>query len=178
MNLLSTTERAGILKDIIFRSSIPGVSHLAKELRLSKGMVSAYLSSLGRQGVLKKSGRNYLVLDTPVTKALRIFFNVSAFRPVFFRRFGFIRAAGLYGSAARGENTTESDIDVWIKIRPQPDSQLARLTTALSKQINNIKILLLDDKKIARLKRDDLNFYHSIVFGSIILYGDTDAIWL
>ena len=92
------------------------------------------------------------------------------------KKFSFVQAVGLYGSCAKGENTEDSDIDVWIKISNVSEEKLAALTSKLNKTTRNVRPLFLTDKKIEKAKKEDPLFYHSLVFGSIVLYGGKDGI--
>ena len=92
-----------------------------------------------------------------------------------FKKFDFVEAAGLYGSCAKGENTDDSDVDLWIKMKDASDEKVASLTALLSKKIRNVKPLFLTAKRIEKIKKSDELFYHSLSFGSIILFGERDA---
>jgi predicted nucleotidyltransferase len=92
-----------------------------------------------------------------------------------FRKYPFVTADGLYGSCARGENNEESDVDLWIRIKDVEETKAASLTAEIGKKIKNSKVLLLSEKKIDKIKKEDTMFYHSLAFGSIILYGDKNA---
>jgi len=93
-----------------------------------------------------------------------------------FKKFNFVESVGLYGSCAKGENSEDSDVDIWIKIKDVNDEKLATLTSLLNKKIKDIKPLFLTDNKIKKIKKDDEIFYHSLSFGSIIIYGDNNGI--
>jgi len=105
-------------------------------------------------------------------------FNIHNINTKIFRKYSFVKSVGLYGSCARGENTEDSDVDVWIRIRETSEERQAALTSELNKKIRNIKILFLTDKKIEKIKKEDELFHHSLVFGSITIYGDKDGIQL
>ena len=87
-----------------------------------------------------------------------------------------MRAVGLYGSCAKGTNTESSDIDLWIKVEKIDEKKIIELTSKLRKKLKNVKVLILDDKKIEELKKNDPVFYHSLYFGSLMLYGEEGEI--
>jgi len=64
-------------------------------------------------------------------RTLRILFNLTQFTDLNFKKHVFIKGAGLYGSCAKGKNTEDSDIDIWIKIETRDEDKLAKLTGAL-----------------------------------------------
>ncbi|MCM8780602.1 MAG: nucleotidyltransferase domain-containing protein [Candidatus Omnitrophica bacterium] len=177
-SVFSTKERLKILKTVIFSVQPISVNVVATRLKISKGLVSKYMDVLLRKGIAKKSNGKYIIVNSPLTKATKILLNIMDIDTGIFKKFDFVEATGLYGSCAKGENTDESDVDLWIKIKDTSDTKVASLTAAINKKIKNIKPLFLTAKKIEKMKEDDLLFYHSLLFGSVVLYGDKDALQL
>jgi predicted nucleotidyltransferase len=175
-SIFSTKERIKILKTVIFSQEPISVNVIAARVKISKGLVSKYLNVLLKRGLTKKSDGKYIIVDSPITKAAKILLNIAGIDVGIFKKFGFVEAVGLYGSCAKGENTTESDVDLWIKIKEVSDEKLASLTALINKKIRNAKAIFLTTKKIEKMKKDDELFYHSLLFGSILIYGRKDAI--
>ncbi len=169
--LLSNKKRTKILRHVIYSTGRISVNKVAKELKLSKGMASKYLNFLRKEGILKRSGGKFEARDVIPTKAVKMLLNLSLFDEGFFEKYKFVKSAGLYGSFAKGTNTENSDIDMWLLVDKTHEENLAALTGKI-KIFGNVKPLYLTKEKIAVLKKEDLVFYHSLVFGSIILYGD------
>ena len=143
---------------------------------MSKGLVSKYLDILLSEGILRKKNTKFVVNDSKDTKVLKIMLNLAAIDTKIFRRYKFVEAAGIYGSRAKGTDTESSDTDMWIKISKADNEQIAKLSADLRKAIKNVRVLVLDDKKLEALKRDDTLFYHSLHFGSVTVYGKENAI--
>ena len=177
-SIFSTKERIKILKAVIFSDQPISVNVIAARLKISKGLVSKYLDVLLRKGIAKKSNGKYLIVDSLITKATKILLNITGIDAGIFKKFDFLEAVGLYGSCAKGENTDESDVDIWVKVKDVSDEKAASLTAVMNKKIKNVKPLFLTTKKIEKMKKDDKLFYHSLSFGSIMLYGDNNAIQL
>ncbi len=177
-SIFSTKERIKILKTVIFSVQPISVNVLAARLKLSKGLVSKYLDVLLKEGIAKKSNGKYLIVNSPITKATKILLNITGIDAGIFKKFDFVEAAGLYGSCAKGDNSDESDVDLWLKVKDVSDEKAAPLTAVMNKKIKNVKPLFLTTKKIEKMKKDDELFYHSLSFGSIVLYGESDAIQL
>lgn len=177
-SIFSTKERLKILKVVIFNKEPISVNVIAAQLKLSKGLVSKYFEVLLKEGIAKKSNGKYIIVDSSITKAVKILLNITGIDAEIFKKFDFVEAVGLYGSCAKGENTDDSDVDLWIKIKGVSDEKAASLTTLLSKKIKNVKPLFLTAEKIEKMQKDDALFYHSLSFGSIILYGENNAIQL
>jgi len=170
--MFSTRERERILRAIIFQTSPLSVGHLARSLKVSKGLVSQYLNILRKNGVLKKAKNRFLVQDNTKTTSIRLLFNIGDFDAGIFGRYGFVKRAGVYGSCAKGANTETSDIDVWILVEGASERGLAELTRKLKAMDERIKPLYLTQDRIGALKKEDLTFYYSIYFGSIDIFGD------
>ena len=175
-NIFSTRQRVKILQNIIFKANTISVNNIAKQLKLSKGLVSKYFDILRKEKILKRADGKFLVADSSIVKGIRVLLNVRHININIFKKYSFVRTAGLYGSCAKGDNLEDSDIDLWIKVDDISDGKLASLTSEINKKIIGAKIIFLTDKKIAKLKKEDELFYHSLVFGSIILYGASDGI--
>jgi len=175
-SIFSTNERIRILKAIIFSDKPVGVNTVASKLKVSKGLVSKYLDVLSKEGISKRSNGKYIIVDSAITKGTRILINLSNIDNKIFKKFDFVEAVGLFGSCTKGENTEDSDVDLWIKIKEVSDEKTASLTVEMNRKIRNVKPLFLTTKKIEKMKKEDELFYHSLSFGSIILYGEKDAI--
>jgi predicted nucleotidyltransferase len=174
-NLFSTSQRIKILQAVVFRTEPVSVNNIASQLRLSKGLVSKYFQILLKQKILKKKKDRLTVAETSVVRAIKILLNVKSIDMRIFKKYPFVSAVGLYGSCAKGENTESSDMDIWVKIANVEESQVASLTSEITKKIKNAKILLLSDQRLEKIRNEDTMFYHSFALGSIILYGDKDA---
>ena len=170
--LLSTDERIKILRGVIFHEGKLNVNQTAKDIRLSNGMISKYFKYLCKDGVMKRTGKDFHIHENASTKALKILLNLDMFDANLFKKYQFVKSAGLYGSVARGTNTERSDVDLWMYIEKAKEEDMARLTSDLRKKLGNVRPLYLTDERIAHLKSDDVIFYHALVFGSIVVYGD------
>jgi predicted nucleotidyltransferase len=169
--LLSTEERVNILRGIIYRNEQLSVGKVAKDTKLSKGLVSKYLNLLAKEGVLKRTTGKFQLQENLETKTLRIFLNLSYLHVDVLKRFKFVKSAGIYGSFAKGENREDSDIDMWLLISQAGEEQMAKLTGELRRVFGNLKPLYLTLEKIRVLRKEDPVFYHSLIFGSITIYG-------
>ena len=174
-SLFSTSQRIKILEAVIFRTGSVSVNSIASQLGLSKGLVSKYFQILLKEQILKKEKGKLVADDNASVKAVKILLNLEGIDTRIFSKYSFVTAVGLYGSCARGENTEESDVDLWVRVKDVEETKIASLTSEINKKIRNAKLLFLNDKKIEKLRKEDIMFYHSLSFGSIILYGDKNA---
>ncbi|MBW2991057.1 nucleotidyltransferase domain-containing protein, partial [Candidatus Woesearchaeota archaeon] len=109
--ILSTTQRIKILKKIIYSNNVITVNKTAKELKLSKGLVSKFFNLLVSEKILKKQKIKFIVLDNLFVKSIKILLNINTFNPSLFKKYSFIKGIGLYGSYTKGTNKEDSDID-------------------------------------------------------------------
>jgi predicted nucleotidyltransferase len=174
-SLFSTSQRIKILEAVIFRTGSVSVNNIASQLGLSKGLVSKYFQILLKEQILKNEKGKLVVADNASVKAVKILLNLRRIDTRIFSKYPFVTAVGLYGSCARGENTEDSDVDLWVRVKDVEETKIASLTSEINKKIKNAKLLFLSNKKIEKLRKEDIMFYHSLSFGSIILYGDKDA---
>lgn len=176
--LFSSKERIKILKAIVFSNAPKRVNTIADSLKLSKGLVSKYFDVLVKKGVAKRVGSKYVIIESALTKGIKVLLNIGEINIAIFKKYNFIKSVGIYGSCAKGENTEESDVDLWIKTTDVSDEDLAPLTAKLNKKINTVKPLFLTENTLIKMKKSDELFYHSLAFGSIVIYGDKNGIQL
>jgi predicted nucleotidyltransferase len=174
-SLFSTNQRVKILQAVIFRTDSISVNSIASQVGLSKGLVSKYFQILLKQKILRKKKGKLYVCDTSLVRAIKILLNVKGIDTRIFSKYPFVMAAGLYGSCARGENSEESDVDLWIRLADTDETKAASLTAEINRRVKKSKVLFLSDKKMEKIKKEDTMFYYSLAFGSIILYGDIHA---
>ncbi len=174
--ILSSKERINILEEIIYYENSFKVSEIAKKLKLSKGLISKYFNILKKEKVLSRKKNEFFVVDNKNSKSLKIMLNLNKFEDISFNKYNFVKAVGLYGSTTKGTNTESSDIDLWIKTINSNDEDLMNFLSEIRKKIKGIKILILNNKKVIKLKKEDSLFYNSLYFGSIILFGDINDI--
>jgi predicted nucleotidyltransferase len=151
------------------------VRELAKKLGLSPAHISRTLKVLRREGVIKN---DKVDLSAPIVRALKIFLNTQELveRGVIdeIKSLG-VAGAGIYGSWANGTNYEDSDLDIWVKVDEHPgEVKVASLASRVREDVGtNVQLLVLTPDKIKRLKRGDPTFYYSLLFGSIVILGET-----
>ena len=170
--LFSTEERVKLLEQVIYNVGDLSVNKVADELSLSKGLVSKFFHILTKEKIMTKRKNKFLIQDNIHTRAIKILLNLAQIDVKLFDKYRFIKSVGLYGSSVKGKNTLESDVDLWILTKKTEEENLAKLTNELKKRDMNIRILYLTEEKLKILKEEDTVFYHSLIFGSVTIYGE------
>lgn len=168
----SSKKRIEVLRYVLYKDTLK-VTTVSKELSLSKGFVSEFLSLLNSNGILKKNKSNvYNPTNISITKAIKILLNIERIDLLKINK-PFIKGIGVYGSWANGTNTVDSDIDIWIKTDKYPDEkELAHLSKILREMtLTDVQLLVLTPEKIEEIKKDT-SFFSSLYNGSFLLWGE------
>lgn len=174
-SLFKSEERLKILEYVMVRENLR-VTDIARELNVSKGLVSEFLRTLQKNGLVKrKRGAAYSIIDNFATREVKRLINLSKVNLQRIDRKSVV-GIGIYGSWARGTNTIESDIDVWVKVRKYPSQDhLAKLSSQLRKIFRcDVRLLVLAPAKIVAIKKDEV-FFSNLIKDSILLWGEEIA---
>lgn len=169
--LFSTEGRESILAAVLFRKGKVTVVDIARDLRIGKSYVSRYLTILKEERVLIRGRSGHFVADSIDVRLIKILLGLKALAGFNFSRYPFVLGAGVHGSAAKGENDEESDIDIWIAVSEWDELKNSKLSAALRKKAGKVSLLYLTEEKLRTLEKEDPLFLQSMVFGSIGLYG-------
>jgi predicted nucleotidyltransferase len=149
------------------------VNDIARKLGVSKGSVSLTLKKLVEEGFVTDLHVN---MDNPEVRTFKILINIRSImnKGVISRLKRYALGAGLYGSWAKGTNTEDSDIDLWIIPKKSfRQADIAEISGKIREILGvDTQILVLSKERIERLKRDNTVFYHSLLFSSMQLYGE------
>ncbi|MBP1911000.1 nucleotidyltransferase domain-containing protein [Thermococcus stetteri] len=171
--LLSTPERVKILEEVLQKNAV-GVEEVSRKLGVSKGLVSKTLHLLLKHGIAVKKGRKFHIIDSPKTRELKRFLNfIVLSEKLKGLKEDWILALGIYGSFASGENREDSDIDVWVFAKREELIKSARLKKRISELTGrDADLIVLTPSRISRLQKEDPIFYYSLVYGSMVIWGE------
>ncbi|MBS3136640.1 nucleotidyltransferase domain-containing protein [Candidatus Woesearchaeota archaeon] len=169
VKLLSSKERVKILKYVLYKDDHLHVSTVARQLKMSKALLSQYFTLLRKERIL--SSKN-IVNHNIMVQNLKLLLNIKALHLKLFEK-NFILSAGIYGSYAKGLNSEMSDIDIWLYHKDANEVELAAYNNIIKSNYPSAKLLYLNKKKLEELRERDQLFYHSLVFGSIIIKGES-----
>ena len=172
--LISTGGRKKILAKILSNSGKTyGVRELATAVEVSPGAVSIFLRALEKDGIMKKKVPD---LSNPEVRALKILFNVEKVRAIYGKLAKKFKIAGMgvYGSWAKGENTEESDLDLWIRVEKEPPpletAEIRRIVKG-GAEVANASILFVTPESLTGMREKDSVFY-STLFHSFVIGGE------
>jgi predicted nucleotidyltransferase/predicted DNA-binding transcriptional regulator len=152
------------------------VREIAKEFKVSVGSVSQFLALLKKNRILRRKGDIFFVeTGNPLARAIKIVLNVAELDVAPLKRIPSLLGIGLYGSWANGTNREDSDVDIWVKVKKRVGQEIiARASGQLNRKTRHkAQVMVLDPEKSDQLKKEDPIFYYSLVYGSVVLYGES-----
>lgn len=170
----STPKREKLLKFILADPDKElRVREISRKLQLNPGFVSIFLQLLKKNKMIMN---NKINLSSPKIRAMKILFNVELLHkiiPIIRKGIKGVSGVGVYGAYAHGENTVDSDVDIWIKANKLPsDLSLARTKEKLQGILNlETDLYLATPSKLQRLIMEDAIFYSSLL-NSFLLWGE------
>ncbi len=171
--LFKTEKRVEILYYVLYHD-LSSVTEISKETGVSKGLVSRFLDYLKNKGLLERQGMKYHPKGSAKERKIKILLNLDKI-DLNQCDLDWADTIGIYGSWASGTNTSESDFDIWIKVKKYPPEQkISQLNKDLRTMTNSeVNMLILTPEKLETLKNTDKPFYNSLLRNSIILKGES-----
>ncbi len=167
------------LKVLSYLASNPGKELLGSEIQKTTAIsrIGLYLSlkELTRQGLVSRTKRGkflfYLLnYNEPVVKQFKVLKNIILLRPLIKKIKSLSKKIILYGSAGRGEDYPESDIDLFVLAK---DAQLVKDLVFTFKTKRKIQAAIMSPTEFADLKEKERIFYEEVNRG-IILWEEKD----
>ena len=169
--LFSTPERVKILEQVLFNDDLTN-GEIAMRTGVNKGLISVYLRELVNKGLLIKRGSKYRPSDSHVARHVKILMNLIAIRSWNIDTTE-ILSMGIFGSWATGENTSQSDLDLWIMLEKIDNSTIGEILSAISRNSGiEPDLLVLTPEKWNTIRNNDPPFYTSITRNGIKIHGD------
>ena len=175
--LFTTERRMRILSSLLEKDTF-GVEEVARELKISKGTVSSYLKELIEGGLVKKEGRRFRWADENAQRELKREVNYWTLREKLISlKSDWIKALGVYGSFARGENRRDSDVDVWILVEEEDPLKVAELHENLELLTGRkVDLMVLTKERLNRLKVENPYLYWNIKLSSLTIWGTLNEV--
>lgn len=165
--LMNNKSSLNVLKFLIENTGKYHVRQISRKTELSLGFVSRVLRELFENELIlvEKKGRMmlYNVNDkNPVVKQIKVLLTMMRLYPLIKELRVIVRRIILFGSAFRGENTPDSDIDLFIMSN---DSQKIR---AVIRKNPKIVPIIMNSTEYTNLKEADFALYDQINRGIVL----------
>ena len=165
--LMNNKSSLNVLKFLIENKGKYHVRQISRETELSLGFVSRVLRELFENELIlvEKKGRMmlYNVNDkNPVVKQIKVLLTMMRLYPLIKELRVIVRRIILFGSAFRGENTPDSDIDLFIMSK---ESQKIR---AVIRKDPKIVCIIMSSTEYTNLKEADFALYDQINRGIVL----------
>lgn len=150
-------------------------SEIQKATSISRAGVYIALRELIRQGLVFKTQKGkfliyYVAYNDPVIRQFKIMKNIISLRPVISRLKSLSKKIILYGSSSRGEDSANSDIDLFV-LSGNPDA--IKNIFASIKMKRKLQAVIKSPSEWADLKDKDKVFYDEVDRG-IILWEESE----
>lgn len=144
-------------------------THIARELSLSAGSVHAILKNFKALGIAESRNVGKSVIydvnkNNPMIKSFRVFDNLLEINQLVEELKKRTRKIILFGSCSRGEDNSESDIDLLIISDEEEKDAVMKLINEYEVE-REIKPIIVDEIEFIDMEKSDAVFYKEIMKG-------------
>jgi len=166
-------------KILSFLVENPGTEFLSKEIqkatKISKAGTNFALNDLVKAKLVKREKRGKVYLysidsTSPVTKQLKVLKTIVSLSPLIKKVRNFAKMIILYGSKSRGEDTKDSDIDLFIVTNKPKEVETTIKEEKMSKKI---QLTIKTPLKYVEMETTNPTFYKEVERG-ITLWESKD----
>ena len=163
--------KTNLQKILKYMTEKPGKEFLSKEIQIaakvSKAGANFALNDLVKNGLINREqkGKSYLYSikdENPTVKQLKVFSTILYLTPLFEKIREKANKVILYGSAGRGENTEDSDIDLFIVTNFTEEIERLLQKTNFHKKVQAIFRTPL---KYIEMEKTDASFFREVERG-------------
>ena len=145
-------------------------SEIIKSTKISKAGANIALRELVKTDLVKRSikGKTHLYqvdFHDPLVKQFKVMGSIVELYPLIKKLENLSQQIIIFGSASRGENLEDSDIDLFILTRVEEE---VRKVIKKYNYHNKIKAIVKNSSSFAKLEREDPTFYQEIQRGLIL----------
>ena len=145
-------------------------AEVAHRILLSKGGVNQILRTMADQGLLQTEKKGRMIFyrvdpRSPLVKQFKVFRNVALAEELTKKVRPFCEKVILFGSCARGEDTPESDLDIFVVSR-QKDK--VREVVAPVKEKRKVQLIIKTPQEFIGLDKKEPVFYEEIQRGIVL----------
>jgi predicted nucleotidyltransferase len=144
-------------------------SHIAKDLDLAAGSVYQIFRQFEEKGIVKKKQLGKTIIyeidqKSPLIKSFRVFDNLLDLNDLFTQLKPLCRKIILFGSCATGDDTSQSDIDLFIVV-DSAEREKAMVIISDFDSSREIRPVIVDTVELMELENNDQVFYNEIMKG-------------
>lgn len=145
-------------------------SEVARRTHLSKGGVNQILRTMARQGLVQTEKKGRMIFyrvdaKSPLMKQFKVFRNVAAAEELITKIKPLAEKAVLFGSCARGEDTSESDMDMFVVGR---EKDAIRAMAAVKKDGRTVQWIIKTPQEFILMDTKEPVFYEEIQRGIVL----------
>ena len=149
---------------------------IARKVGISYGSANRVLNNLAHDGLLLRRQVGKMLFysfnrSDPTYKPLKIFISIALLRPLIEKMKSSTSEIVLYGSCARGEDTSKSDVDLFIISEDKEEALRLIRSHGFLKGFEHLKIepVILSAVELLKSEKDDKEFL-SLVREGIVLW--------
>ncbi|WP_292729329.1 nucleotidyltransferase domain-containing protein [Methanoculleus sp.] len=149
------------------------VREVARLLGMGVGSASETLACLAKAGLVHREERGRLVIyraamESPLLREVKVCATLLEINPLILRLRGAVTRVILFGSAATGDDTHESDIDLLIETG-DTETVAERVAVVQAGLDREISALILTPGRFRSLKTADPTLYERILAGKVLI---------
>ena len=152
---------------------------IARKIGISYGSANKVLNDLAHDGLLLRRQVGKMLFysfyqSDPIFKPFKIFISIALLRPLIDKLRSVASEVVLYGSCARGEDTSRSDVDLFVVSEEKEEAQRLIRGHRFLKGFEHLKIepVILTPVEMLKSEKDDREFV-SLVREGIVLWDRT-----
>jgi predicted nucleotidyltransferase len=152
---------------------------IARKVGISYGSANRVLNDLAVQGLLMRRQVGKMLFysfnqSDPIFKPFKTFISIALLRPLIDKLRSVASEVVLYGSCARGEDTSRSDVDLFVVSEEKEEAQRLIRGHRFLKGFEYLKIepVILTPVEMLKSEKDDREFL-SLVREGIVLWDKT-----
>jgi predicted nucleotidyltransferase len=153
---------------------------IARKVGISYGSANRVLNDLAVQGLLMRRQVGKMLFysfnqSDPIFKPFKIFISIALLRPLIDKLRSVASEVVLYGSCARGEDTSKSDVDLFVVSEEKEEAQRLIGGNRFLKGFDHLKIesVILSALELLKSEKVDREFL-SLVREGIVLWDKTE----
>jgi len=176
MNELITNKNIEII-NIISKKELC-IREISEKLNCSPGTVHKAVKLFKKNNlIIKKKEKNKIIIfpnrESVIYQKIKSLININLL--INSKNYKLLKKngpIGVYGSFAKGTDDKYSDIDLWIYSKKSL-IKIREIVTKLEHELNEkISMIIINDNKLEKMKKEDLEFYNQLKFTSIKLENE------